>query len=51
MPYKSQAQRKAMNAMALRGEIDKAVVAEFNAKSRGKKLPFKVKKKKRKARA
>jgi hypothetical protein len=41
-PFKSEAQRKAMNAKAARGEIPKAVVEEFNQASKGKKLPEKA---------
>ena len=47
MPYKSKAQRGKMHAMAERGEISKKVVAEFDKASKGKKLPAKVKKKKK----
>lgn len=45
MPYKSEAQRKKFHAMEARGEISKKTVAEFDAASKGKKLPKKVKKK------
>jgi len=45
-PYKSDAQRKFMNAAAERGEIKKSVVDEFNTASKGKKLPEHVKKSK-----
>lgn len=41
MPFKSEAQRKYMNAAAARGEIPKATVNEFNQASKGKKLPEK----------
>lgn len=44
MPYKSEAQRKFMNAAAARGEIKKSTVDEFNKASKGMKLPPKVKK-------
>lgn len=47
MPFKSEAQRKAMNAKANRGEISKKVINEFNTASKGLKLPAKVKKKKK----
>lgn len=47
MPYKSQAQRRAMNAKAARGEIAQSVVDEFNAASKGKSLPEKSAKSKR----
>ena len=43
MPFKSDAQRKYMNAH--RKEIGGKVVDEFNAASKGKKLPKKAKKK------
>ncbi len=42
MPYKSQAQRGKMHAMATRGEIDPGTVREFDKASKGKKLPRKV---------
>lgn len=48
MPYKSEAQRKKLNAMAARGEIAQKTVDEMNAKSKGKKLPEKVTPKKKK---
>lgn len=47
MPYKSEAQRRKFHAMEDRGEISHKVVAEFDAASKGKKLPKKVKAKKR----
>lgn len=50
MPYKSDAQRRKFHAMLGRGEIDAATVREFDAKSKGKKLPEKVRPK-RKGRA
>jgi len=43
MPYKSEAQRRAMHAKAERGEIVKETVAEFDKASKGKKLPERVK--------
>jgi len=46
MPYKSNAQRKAMNAMCGRGEIKQSICDEFNKASAGKKLPARVKRKK-----
>lgn len=39
MPYKSKAQRGKFHAMLARGEISAATVAEFDAASKGKKLP------------
>lgn len=44
MPYKSEAQRKYMNAAAARGEIKQSKVNEFNKESKGLKLPEKKKK-------
>lgn len=44
-PYKSEAQRKKMHAMAGRGEISRDTVAEWDRKSRGKKLPKRARKK------
>ena len=48
MPYKSDAQRKKFHAMAKRGEISPATVAEYDKASKGKKLPARVKPKRRK---
>jgi hypothetical protein len=42
MPYKSDAQRKAMHAKADAGEISKAVIQEMDQKSKGMKLPAKA---------
>lgn len=42
MPYKSDAQRKAMNAKCGRGEIKQSVCNEFNAASKGLRLPARV---------
>jgi hypothetical protein len=50
MPYKSQAQRRKFHAMAKRGEISKKTVAEFDRASKGKKLPERVGKAKRRKR-
>jgi hypothetical protein len=47
MPYKSNAQRRAMNAKAASGEISQSVVDEFNEASKGKQLPERVKPKKK----
>lgn len=44
MPFKSEAQRKFMNAAAARGEIKPSVVDEFNKASKGMKLPRKIEK-------
>lgn len=41
MPFKSEAQRKFMNAAASRGDISKKTVDEFNQASKGMKLPEK----------
>jgi len=49
MPYKSDAQRKKFHAMAARGEISPDTVKEYDQASKGKKLPARVTKKKRKA--
>lgn len=44
MPWKSEAQRKALHAKAARGEIDPKIVAEFDAATpKGAKLPEHVK--------
>ncbi len=48
MPYKSDAQRKLFHAKAARGEISKKTVAEWDKATKGKKLPKKVKKGKKK---
>lgn len=48
MPYKSDSQRRKFHAMEERGEISPKVVKEFDKSSKGKKLPEKVKAKKRK---
>lgn len=42
-PFKSEAQRKFMNAAASRGDIPQKTVDEFNQASKGKKLPDKKK--------
>jgi len=42
MPYKSAAQRRAFHAKEAAGEMDPAVVAEFDRASKGKKLPERV---------
>ncbi len=42
MPFRSQAQRKYMNAAAARGEISPKVVDEFNQSSKGMELPERV---------
>ncbi len=44
MPYKSKAQAAAFHAKLAAGEIDPAVVEEFDQASKGKKLPEHVKK-------
>ena len=48
MPYKSQAQRAKFHAMAARGEISPATVKEYDQASKGKKLPARVTKKRKK---
>lgn len=47
MPYKSDAQRKKFHSLLAKGKIAKKVVDEYDATSKGKKLPEKVKKKKK----
>ncbi len=42
MPYKSDAQRRKFHAMLGQGEISKAVVAEYDRASKGKKLPERI---------
>lgn len=44
MPYKSDAQRRKLHALANEGKIKKSVVEEFDQSSKGMKLPEKVKK-------
>jgi hypothetical protein len=46
MPYKSQAQRGYFHTKAGMKKVGAAVVAEFDAASKGKRLPKKVKKRK-----
>jgi hypothetical protein len=46
MPYKSDAQRRKFHAMLKRGEIKRSTVEEYDKKSKGKKLPERVKRKK-----
>jgi hypothetical protein len=48
VPYKSKAQMMKFHAMEQRGEISRKTVREFDEASRGKKLPQRVKKKKKK---
>lgn len=43
MPYVSEAQRRKFHAMANRGEISRGTVKEWDAATKGKKLPEKVK--------
>lgn len=45
MPYKSKAQERKLNLMAKQGKISQKVVDEFNAASKGLKLPERVEKK------
>lgn len=47
MPYASKAQQGKFHAMEDRGEISHSTVEEFDKASKGKKLPEKVKKKKK----
>jgi hypothetical protein len=46
LPFKSEAQRKFMNAAAARGEIKQSTVNEFNKTSKGMHFPEHVKKSK-----
>jgi len=48
MPYKSDAQRRKFHAMEKSGEISSKVVREYDKASKGKKLPERVKPKRRK---
>jgi hypothetical protein len=43
LPFKSESQRKFMNAAAARGDIKQSTVDEFNKASKNMKLPKKVK--------
>ncbi len=45
MPYKSAAQRGKFHELLKEGKISKSTVDEFDKASKGKKLPYKVKKK------
>lgn len=47
MPYKSKSQARAMHAKANRGQIAQSVVKEFDRATNFKKLPNRVKRKKR----
>ncbi len=42
MPYASHAQRRLFHAKLKRGELSKKVVDEYDAASKGKKLPNRV---------
>lgn len=42
MPFKSEAQRKFMNAAGARGEISQKTVDEYNKASKGMKLPKRI---------
>lgn len=46
MPYKSASQRRAFHAREKRGEIAASIVAEYDRKSKGLRLPERVAKKK-----
>jgi hypothetical protein len=48
-PYKSDAQRKLFHAKLARHEISKKVVDEWDAASKGKKLPPRLRKRKKRA--
>lgn len=47
MPYKSDRQRRKFHAMEARGEISHATVAEYDEASKGKKLPERVRPKRK----
>ena len=47
MPYRSKAQAAKMHILAKQGKIKQSVVDEFDAASKGMKLPARVKAKKR----
>lgn len=47
MPYKSDSQRRKFHVMLKRGEVSAEKVAEFDQASKGKKLPERVKRKKK----
>lgn len=47
MPYKSKAQRAKFHILEKEGKISHKTVAEWDRKSKGKKLPKRVKKRKR----
>jgi len=47
MPYKSKAQERAFHAKERAGEISPGVVAEFDRASKGKRLPARVKPKRK----
>lgn len=48
MPFKSKVQRRKMYRMADMGMIPHSMVAEFEEKTKGKSLPERVKRRKRK---
>lgn len=47
MPYKSKAHERKFHVLEKEGKISKKVVDEFDQASKGKKLPNKVKRKKK----
>ena len=47
MPYKSDAQRRKFHALEKRGKLSPKVVKEYDKASKGKKLPKRIKKKKK----
>ena len=49
-PFKSQAQRAKFHSLAKRGKISKATVKRWEKETKGKKLPKRVKKKKKRKR-
>jgi hypothetical protein len=50
MPFKSQAQRRKFAELLVQGKISKATFEEWNRETGGKKLPERVKRKRRVAR-
>ena len=47
MPYKSDVQRRKFHALLQRGEIPVQTVAEYDRASKGKRLPERVRRRKR----
>ena len=47
MPYRSQAQRKKLHALAAEGKVSQAFIDEADAASKGKRLPERIRPKKK----